>query len=137
MARRLAPRVRRSPKGVLERAADHLRRPAVWVVGVVVAVITVLATNLDPLLALPLGAGLATLGSAVIMVKDRVWRLGNKVVIQREPLSRRRVLSMLLAVSLVSAVIGIAAAFLSSSMESGYNEKVRRYLRRQQRPTTP
>lgn len=109
---------------IAERVGDLLlRRPAVWLAGILATVVTVLVRpDLESAAAIALAVALVVLGTAIILVMDRLWILGGRPMIRSERMTRRRLLALGIAVGTVTLSTGLLAWWLQSTMLSVYEE---------------
>ena len=116
---------------IAERVGDLLlRRPAVWLAGIVATVVTVLVRpDLESASAIALAVMLVVLGTVIIVVKDRLWIVGGRPRIRYERMTRRRLLALGIAVGTVTLSTGLLAWWLRSTMLSVYEETLARRRR--------
>ena len=120
-------------KPITTRVSEILTtRTAIWVVGFAVGlaslvVVTVLGLIVAGLLVVPF----VVAGTAGVIAKDRVLILRRRILVKRDPqMSRRQLLAMMLAVSVAAGLTAALGWLLGTSMLTGYNDKVQRYMTR-------
>jgi hypothetical protein len=111
-----------------------LRRPAVWLAGILATVITVLVRpDVASPGAVALAVVLVVLGTGIIVARDRLWIVAGRPIVRQERLSRRRLLALGIAVGSVTFSTGLLAWWLRSAMLEVYEET----LTNRQRPKKP
>jgi hypothetical protein len=100
-----------------------LRRPAVWVAGVLSTTMTVLVhPDIESPAAIALALTLVVLGTGIIVARDRWWIVGGRPIVRRDRRSRRQLLALGIAVGAVTVGTGLLAWWLRSTMHAVYEE---------------
>ena len=109
-------------------------RAAVWLIGlaaglVILAVAYTLGPEAAGLVALPV----ALAGAAGVRVRDRVWILRRRIVVVRNPISRRQFLAIVIAVALVAGLTSILGWLLGASVLGSYDERLKNRFRKKKK----
>jgi hypothetical protein len=109
-------------------------RGEIWLIGLVAGlVILVVAYTFGPGAAALLALPVALAGTAAVRVRDRVWILRRRIVVMRDPISRRQLLAIMIAVSIVAGLTSGLGWFFGSSVLGSYDERLKARSRKKKK----
>lgn len=123
----------RRPLG--ERVVELLgSRGAIWLLGIaaglgVLAVAYALGAIAAGLLALPI----VLAATAAVRVRDRVWIIRRRIMVVPDRISRRQLLAIMIAVSIVTGLTSALGWYLGATVASSYDEKLRARFRKKKK----
>ena len=113
---------------VVELLVTH---PLTWILGALVGLATlVVVTLFDFAVGLAFLALCAAGAAALVIGKERVLFVRGRMIVTGGPMSRRQLLAYFFAVAAPAGAITGVGWLLGGSIVSGYDEKIRRYMRR-------
>lgn len=127
------PAPMRRPLG--ERVVELLvSRGVVWLCGLAAGlVLLVVGFTLSVELAGILVVPVIFAATLVVRARDRVWILRRRIVIARDPISRRQFFAIMVAISIVAGLTSVIGWYLGSSVVGSYDERLRNRFRKKKK----
>src|SRR5687767_15097282 len=105
-------------------------RGAIWLAGIIAGVaILIVAILLGPWTAALVAVPFILAAVAVLRMRERFWIVGRRILIRRERISRRQMLAMMIATSVVAGLTAGLGWIVGASVRRSYDEQLRRRFR--------
>ena len=105
-------------------------RGAIWLAGILAGVaILIVAITLGKWAGALAAAPFVLAALTAIRMNERIWIVGRRIMVRRDRISRRQMLAMMIAISIVAGLTTGLGLIIGASVRRSYEDQLQRRLR--------